>query len=182
MAAEKPVQSALPAEGKLHAVLIGAALILLTTTVPYLTILNIFLFSGIFLAGAVALHYTILRFQVRLPYSEAYLTGCIAGLVGGALSELVAFFFMELFQYRPGAESFSLVIGWMVEMAEGKPALKEQVQQLLEAEKVLLAPVKLSFAELLVNMGVSGVMYGLMAGIGGIFTVFRLKRMAARES
>jgi hypothetical protein len=181
MAIKTPVQSVLPAEGKLHAVLIGAAVILLTTTVPYLTILNIFLFSGIFVAGAVSLYYTILRFQVRLPYSEAYLTGCLAGLAGGALSEVAGFLFMEFLNYRPGTESISLVIGWMLEMAEGKPALQEQVQQLLAAEKLAMAPVKLSIADLLINMGVSGVMYGLIAGIGGAFAVFLLKRLAARE-
>lgn len=181
MAEKKPVQSVLPPKGRVHAVLVGAAIILLTTTVPYLTILNIFLFSGIFIAGAVALHYTILRFQVRLPYSEAYLTGCLAGLAGGALSELAGFLFMEFFNYRPGSESISLMIGWMLDMAKGKPGLQEQVQQLVEAEKLALAPVNLTFADLLVNMGVSGVMYGLIAGIGGAFAVYRLKRLAARD-
>ncbi|NTU97434.1 MAG: DUF4199 domain-containing protein [Chlorobiaceae bacterium] len=180
MAVNKPVQSVLPAEGKLHAVLIGAAIILLTTTVPYLTILNIFLFSGIFIAGAVSLYYTILRFQVRLPYSEAYLTGCFAGLAGGALSELAAFFFMKFLDYRPGTESFSLVVGWMLEMAKGKPSLEEQVQQLVAAEKLAMAPLKLSIADLFINMGISGIMYGLIAGIGGAFAVLLLKRHARK--
>jgi hypothetical protein len=180
MAVNKPVQSVLPVEGKLHAVLIGTAIILLTTTVPYLTILNIFLFSGIFAAGAISLYYTILRFQVRLPYSEAYLTGCLSGFAGGALSELAGFFFMEYLNYRPGTESLSLVIDWMQETAKGNPALQEQVKQLVEAEKIALAPVKMTIADLFINMGVSGVMYGLIAGIGGAFAVFVLKRLAAR--
>ncbi|TLU86064.1 MAG: hypothetical protein FDX30_03430 [Chlorobium sp.] len=180
MAVDKPEQSVLPSEGRLNAVLTGAFIILLTTTVPYLTILNIFLFSGIFLAGAFALNRTILRFQVRLSYSEAYFVGCLAGLAGGALSEIAGYICMQYFNYRPGTESFSLVIDWMIGMAKGKPELQEQVQQLVEAEKLAIAPLKLSFTDLLINMGVSGVMYGLIAGIGGVFAVFRLKRKAAR--
>ena len=68
MIAENPVQSLLPVEGKLNAVFLGAAIIVLTTTVPYLTLVNVFLFVGIFLAGVIALHHTIMRL---INYEEA---------------------------------------------------------------------------------------------------------------
>ncbi len=180
MAAEKPVQPLLPVAGKLYAVLLGTAMILLTTTVPYLTLLNVFLFAGIFLAGVVALHQTIMRFQVTLTFREAFVLGCMAGFAGGVVSEGITFLLMELFHYRPGTESLSLVIDWALEMAKGRPELQEQVQALVAAEKLALAPVSLSFVEILMNMAFSGVFYAPIAGIGGAYAVRRLKRQAAR--
>ena len=110
MAAEKPVQSLLPLEGTFYAVRLGAILILLSTTVPYLMLLNGFLFAGIFLAGVVALHKTILRFQVALTFREAFVLGCMVGFAGGVLSEAVSFFLIGLFHYRPERETLVFVI------------------------------------------------------------------------
>jgi hypothetical protein len=180
MTAEKSVQSLLPVEGKLYAVLLGALLVILTTTVPYLTLVNVFLFVGIFLAGVISLHNTILRFQVTLTFREAFALGCMAGFMGGVLSEVVTFFLMEFLHYRPGTESLALVIDWALEMAKGRPELQEQVQALVAAEKLAIAPVSLSFTDILMNMAFSGVFYAPIAGLGGAYAVRRLKRQAAR--
>ncbi|MEI6756642.1 MAG: hypothetical protein FDX18_01645 [Chlorobium sp.] len=180
MAAVNVNSSSLPPAGKLYTVLLGSLIILLTSTVPYLTMLNVFLFFGIFLAGAVSLNRTILRFQVRLPYSEAFFLGCIIGMAGGVISEGFTFLLMEFFNYRPGAESLSLLIHWALDMAKGRPDLQQQVQVLVEAEKLALAPVKLTWSELLLNMLFSGAFYAPIAGFGGAFAVMRLKRKAAR--
>jgi len=152
MAIEKVNQSPLPFKGKLYTVVLGSAIILLSTTVPYLTLFNVFLFAGIFLAGTVALHHTIMRFQVRLTYNQAFALGCLAGLVGGVVSEGVTYVLMELFNYRPGTESLALVIDWALEMSKGRPEIQQQVQALVAAEKQALAPVKLSFVDILMNM------------------------------
>ena len=180
MAAENPVQSLLPIEGKLYAVLLGAVIVILTTTVPYLTLVNVFLFVGIFLAGVISLHQTIMRFQVTLTFREAFALGCMAGFMGGVLSEVVTFLLMEFVHYRPGTESLALVIDWALEMAKGRPELQEQVQALVAAEKLALAPVSLSFTDILMNMAFSGVFYAPIAGLGGAYAVRRLKRQAAR--
>lgn len=181
MAAENVNQPLLPLSGKLYTVLVGAAVIILTTTVPYLTMVNVFLFAGIFLAGTVALNQTILRFQVRLSYREAFFLGCGAGLVGGVLSEGVTFILMELFNYRPGTESLALVVDWVTDMAKGRPELQQQVQALVAAEKLALAPVSLSVTDILMNMLFSGAFYAPITGLGGAFAVLRLKRRARRE-
>ena len=181
MANERVNQSTLPFKGKLFSVLLGAAIIILTSTIPYLTLLNVFLFAGIFLAGTVALHQTIMRFQVRLTYNQAFAYGCLAGLVGGVVSEGITFALMELLNYRPGTESLALVIDWALEMAKGRPEVQQQVQALVAAEKLALVPVKLSFVEILMNMAFSGAFYAPIAGLGGAFAVLRLKRKAARE-
>ena len=139
MAAENVNLSLLPFAGKRYAVLLGVAIILLTTTVPYLTLLNILLPVGIFVAGAVALHQTIMRFQVRLPYSEAFALGSITGLLGGVLSVVVSFLLIEFFNYTPGVESFVLVIDWMLDVAKGKPELQDQVRTLVEAKKQMVS-------------------------------------------
>jgi hypothetical protein len=181
MPAEKPVQSLLPVEGKLYAVLLGTAMILLTTTVPYLTLLNVFLFAGIFLAGVVALHQTIMRFQVTLTFREAFVLGCMAGFAGGVVSEVITFFLMTSLHYRPGTESLALIVDWALEMAKKQPELQEQVQALVAAEKLALAPVTLTFTELLMNMAFSGIFYAPIAGLGAAYAVRRLKRQAAKS-
>ena len=180
MAAENVHPSRLPFEGKRFAVLLGAAIILVTTTAPYLTLLNILLPVGIFVAGAVALHHTIMRFQVRLPYSAAFALGSLTGMIGGILSVVVSFLLIQLINYTPGIESFLLVIDWMLEAAKGKPELQDQVRALVEAKKLVLAPAELTFTDLLMNMVVFGAFYALIAGLGGAFAVRRLKRQAAR--
>jgi len=180
MAAEKPVQSLLPVKGKLYAVLLGTAIIVLTTTVPYLTLMNVFLFAGIFIAGMVSLHQTIMRFQVKLTFREAFVLGCMAGFAGGVVSEVITFLLMEILHYRPGTESLALLIDWALEMAKGRPELQDQVQALVAAERLALAPVSLSFTDILMNMAFSGVFYAPIAGLGGAYAVRRLKRQAAK--
>ncbi len=180
MAADSVNQSPLPFSAKLYTVLVGAILILLSTTVPYLTLINVFLFAGVFISGTIALNHSILRFQVRLAFNEAFLLGCFAGLVGGVLSEGVGYILMELFHYRPGSESLSLVIRWALDMAQNRPELHEQVETLVAAQKMALAPLNLSLADLFMNMVFSGAFYAPIAGLGGSFAVLRLKRKAAR--
>ncbi len=180
MAAEKPVQSLMPVAGQRYAVLLGAAIVILTTTVPYLTMVNVFLFAGIFLAGTIALHQTILRFQVPMSYRDAFFLGCLVGLAGGVVSEGITFLLMEFFNYRPGTESLAIVINWVTDMAKGKPELQEQVKALVEAEKLALSPVSLSFTDILMNMLFSGAFYAPIAGLGGAYAVLRLKRKASR--
>ncbi len=180
MAVENVKNSLLPLSGKRYAVLLGASIILLTTTVPYLTLLNILLPVGVFVAGAVALHQTIMRFQVRLPYSEAFMLGCITGLAGGILSVVVSVLLIELFKYTPGVESYSLVIDWMLDVAKGKPELQDQMQMLVEAKKLVHASVKFTISDLLMNMVVFGAFYALIAGLGGSYAVLRLKKKARR--
>ena len=180
MATDNVNQPVLPFSGKLFAVLLGASIIIVSTTVPYLTLLNVFLFAGIFLAGTVAIHQTIMRFQVRLTYNQAFILGFVTGLVGGVVSEGITFLLMELFNYRPGTESLALVIDWALELAKGRPEVQQQVQALIAAEKQALAPVKLSFIDILMNMLFSGVFYAPITGLGGTFAVLRLKRKATR--
>ncbi|TCD47900.1 hypothetical protein [Chlorobium sp. N1] len=166
---------------KLFAVMLTAAIVVLTTTVPYLTLLNVFLFLGIFLAGSIALNRSILRFQVRLAYNEAFILAFFGGIVGGIFSEAISWVLMETLSYRPGTESLSLVIDWVVETARNRPELQPQVQALLEAEKLALAPVSLSLTDLLASMLFSAAFYAPIAGFGGMWAVFRLKRRAARR-
>ena len=180
MAADNVNKSLLPVAGQRYAVLLGSAIVILTTTVPYLTMVNIFLFAGIFFSGTIALYRTILRFQVRLSYRDAFFVGCLVGLVGGIASEGITFLLMNFFNYRPGTESLAVLIAWVTEMAKGKPELQEQVRQLVAAEKLALSPVSLSFTDILMNMLFSGAFYAPIAGLGGVFAVLRLKRKASR--
>ncbi|MBM3422592.1 MAG: hypothetical protein FJY09_05005 [Chlorobi bacterium] len=173
--------SSLPFSGKLTAIAIGAVLISLTSTVPYLTLLNAFFLSGVFIAGMAAIYYAVIRYQVRLSYSEAFLLGSYSGLAGGMLSEAVSYLLVVLTGYRPGTESLTLLLDWARGMAAGKPELAEQMRVLAEMEALALAPVQLTPADLLTGMFLAAMFYAPVAGLGGIFMVFRLKRKAAKS-
>ena len=93
---------------------------------------------------------------------------------------LVSFLLIRVINYTPGMESFLLVIDWMLDVAKGKPELQDQVRTLVEAKKLVLAPVQLTLTDLLMNMVVFGAFYALIAGFGGSWAVLRLKRRARR--
>jgi len=181
MGAEQTNFSSLPLSGKLTAIAIGVGIILVTTTVPYLTLLNDFFFFGIFLAGMVAVYYAVISFQVRLSYNEAFLLGSFGGIAGGMFSEAIGYLLMELAGYRPGTESLKLLVDWARSMAAGKPELAAQMRELTEMEAFVLAPVELTLADLFTGMLQSSIFYGAIAGLGGMFTVLRLKRQAAKR-
>ena len=180
MAAEKSDGVLLPLSGKLRAITLGAVLIALTATVPYLTLLNAFFFSGVFLAGMSAIYYAVISHQVRLSYNEAFVLGSFSGIAGGIFSETVSFLLIEFTGYRPGAEGLKLMVDWARDMAAGKPELAEQLRALTDMEALALAPVALTPADLLTGVLFASIFYAPIAGLGGVFTVFRLKRQAAK--
>ncbi|TNJ37923.1 hypothetical protein [Prosthecochloris vibrioformis] len=154
---------------------IGALMVLLTTTAPYLTLLNAFFFSGILFSGALATYLYIVRAQVRLPYGDAFFFGSLAGAAGAVLSAVVGYLLVSLAGYRPGIEGLMLLIRWMEVMAPDQSALVGELRAILEA------PVQLSLADLVFSLLLSVGMYAPVAGLGGVMAVWRLKRMAARS-
>ena len=76
---------------KVTALLLGAAVLVLTTTLPYLTLINALFFAGIIASGSAAAWYYIMHHQIRLESGEAFVLGAMSGLVGGVLSVLVAY-------------------------------------------------------------------------------------------
>jgi len=180
MDSEQTKEALLPLSGRVTAVAIGAALIVITTTVPYLTLLNAFFFSGIFIAGMAAIYYAVIRHQVRLTYNEAFILGSFCGFAGGMFSETLSFMLIELTGYRPGMEGMRLLLDWARDMAAGKPELAEQLRVLAEMETLALAPMDLTLADLFIGILFASIFYAPVAGIGGMFTVLRLKRQAAR--
>jgi MFS family permease len=165
-----------PVKGKLVSVLIGAALITLTATVPYLTLINAFLFAGIIAGGAFGVYYHIIRHQVRMNYSEAFVLGALCGIGGGIFSDLLSYLLLQFFNYRPGIESLQLLAAW------GNSVAPEQGATFKELLKLATEPVQLSPIDLVVSMLVTGFIYAPFAGIGGRLTVFFLKRQARRSS
>lgn len=170
----------MPVKGRLFTLTLCSVLIVLTTTVPYLTLLNVLFFSGIFWSGFIALHQTILRYQVPLSFRDAFVLGSLAGFVGGLASELLGIMLMTLVDYRPGIESLSLIVQWATEQAMHNPELREQVTMLQEAEKLAKAPISLSFTDILLNLAITGMVYAPIAGFGGMLAVRWLKYQAAR--
>ncbi|UWX57267.1 hypothetical protein NY406_08610 [Chlorobaculum sp. MV4-Y] len=161
---------------KAPALLLGTAVLVLTTTLPYLTLINAFLFAGIIIAGAVAAWYYIMRNQIRLESGEAFVLGAMSGFIGGALSVLVAYLLEKWFSYIPGLESLRLLVAWATSMA---PEDAETFQQMLA---MVTAPKDIALSDLLVSMILTGMFYAPFSGIGSRLTVFVLKRQARKKS
>lgn len=161
---------------KATAIALGAALLLLTITVPYLALINAFLFAGIILSGSAAAWYYIMRHQVRLSYGESFVLGGLAGFVGGVLSVLAGFTLESLFGYVPGLESLKLLVDWASSMA---PQDAEKFRQMLA---LVSAPKEISLADLVISALFTGIFYGPISGLGGRLTVFVLKRRARKKS
>ncbi|MBF0585706.1 hypothetical protein INT08_00280 [Prosthecochloris sp. N3] len=160
---------------RLRALGLGALLIVLTTTVPYLTLINALFFAGIFLGGAVAAHHYIISCQVRLSYSEAFFFSFLSGAAGSVISVVISYVLLTTFNYRPGIEGLMLLVDWMQQMAPDQPELSRQFREILEA------PVDLSLVDFLLSIVVTVFLYSPVAGLGGIFSVWRLKRQARRS-
>jgi hypothetical protein len=158
------------------AVLIGSVLLLLSTTVPYLTIVNAFLFAGIIFSGAFAVYYYIMHNQVRLSYGQAFAMGAFSGLAGGALSVVAGYILITAFGYRPGLESLRLLADW------GSRVSPEDAGTFRKLLDMVSEPVELSVTDLIVSVLFTGMFYAPFAGLGGRLTVFILKRQARRST
>ncbi len=159
---------------KAPALLLGVALLVLTTTLPYLTLINAFLFAGIIASGVVAAWYYIMRNQIRIEYGEAFVLGALSGFAGGALSVLAAYLLEKWFGYIPGLESLQLLVAWATSL---DPADAGTFQQMLA---IVTEPKEISLSDLLTSMLLTGMFYAPFAGLGGRLTVFVLKRQARK--
>lgn len=164
-----------PLPGRSGAVLIGSVLLMLTTTVPYLTLINAFLFAGIVFSGASGAWYYIFKNQVRLSYGEAFVLGAFCGIGGGILSVLASYLLLVFFDYRAGIESLRLLVDW------GSRVAPEESGTFRELLKTVTAPIEITGTDLLASMIMTGLLYAPLAGLGGRITVFILKRQARRS-
>ena len=160
---------------KVTAIALGAVFLLLTTTLPYLALINAFLFAGIIISGTLATWFYIMRHQVRLSYSESFVLSGISGFFGGALSVLFGFLLESWFGYVPGLESLKLLVNWASSMA---PQDAETFRQMLA---LVSAPKEISLTDLLISMLFTGMFYAPFSGLGGRLAVFVLKRRAKKS-
>ena len=162
-------------EEKFRALFIGGLLILLTTTFPYLTLINALFFVGILFGGAVAAYYYIVKCQVQLSMSEGFVFGSLAGITGSVLSVTAGYILITTFNYRPGIEGLLLLSEWMKGLSPEQDAFLNQLQEMLHA------PVEMTFFDYLLSLAITIFIYTPIAGLGGVFTVWRLKRQARKS-
>jgi hypothetical protein len=162
---------------KAPALLAGSILLVLTTTIPYLTLINAFLFAGIIMSGAAASWYYIMRHQVRIEYGESFVLGAMSGFIGGAFSVLAGYLLEKWFGYLPGLESLQLLVEWASRMASPEDAdTFHQMLALVTAQK------DISLSDLLMSMLFTGLFYAPFSGLGARLTVFFLKRQARKAT
>lgn len=162
-------------EIKLRSVGIGALLILATTTVPFLLLINIIPFAGIIISGAVAAWYYIIMCQVRLSPSEAFVFSGITGITGSVLSATAQFVLVELFDFYPGKET---AVALLEHSRTGSPENDSVIDQMLET---LDAPLEMSISAFIAAVVVRTIFFAPAAGLGGVMTVWWLKNRAKRK-
>ncbi len=161
-------------EEKKRALGIGALIILVTTTFPYLTLINALFFLGIMIGGAAAAYYYIVMCQIRLTLSDVFMFSSLAGVAGSVLSAFSGYLLITVFDYRPGIEGLMLLSEWMKGTSPEQDAFVKQIQEILQA------PVDMTFTEFLISLALTVFIYAPVAGIGGVITVWRLKRQAGK--
>lgn len=161
-------------EEKFKALSIGALIILVTTTFPYLTLINALFFVGILFSGAAAAYYYIITCQIRFTLSEAFVFSGLAGIAGSFLSVMAGYILITVFNYRPGIEGLMLLSEWMKGMSPEQDAVVNQLQEILQA------PVEMTFVDFLISLTITIFIYAPFAGLGGVITVWLMKRQAAR--
>jgi hypothetical protein len=157
---------------KTPAVMLGALVLVMTTTLPYVMLINAAFFAGIIAAGSVAAFFYIMRNQIRIAYGESFALGAMSGFVGGVLSVLAGYLLEKWYGYIPGLETLQLLVNWGVRMV---PEEADTFRQMLA---VVSAPRDISLSDLLVSMLFTGMFYAPFSGLGGRLTVFLLKRQA----
>ena len=160
---------------KVIEVLLGAVLIVLTTFVPYLNLVNLFPFAGIILSGAAAAWVYIMRHQVPLSYRQAFFLGAQSGFTGGAMILLVIYMLLEKVRNLSEAEFQKLLAEWGGRMATDTTELYRQVMM------VVNAPMEIKVISYLVSMVLIGLLFAPLAGLGSRLTVYLLKRQATKR-
>lgn len=155
-------------------ILLGAILIVLTTFVPYLNLVNVLPFAGLFLSGAVATWAYIIRHQVPLSHREAFSLGARTGIAGSAGVLAVVYVMLERVR-ELSLEGFQKMLSDLG--GSLPPNTPELYQQIL---LVINAPAGIKAVSFLLSLIVLALLFGPLAGLGGRFTVWVLKRQAMR--
>lgn len=161
--------------GKLPEVLLGSVIIVLTTFVPFLNLINIFPFAGIILSGALAAWVYIMRHQIALSYRQAFWLGAEAGFTGGALILVVVYLLLENVRDLSLADFQKLLAEWGGQVPGGAGELYQQIMM------VVNAPVEVKVMSYIVSLVLIGLLFAPLAGLGSRLTVFLLKLQARRE-
>ncbi len=161
-------------EEKFRAIALGGLLILLTTTFPYLTLINALFFAGILVSGTAASYYYIVKCQMRLSMSEAFVFSSFAGIAGSVFSVTAGYILITAFNYRPGIEGLLLLTEWLKGMSPEQDAFLNQAKEMLQA------PLEMTFVDYLISIPVTIFIYAPIAGLGGVLAVWYLKRQAKK--
>ncbi|NTU57424.1 MAG: hypothetical protein HGB00_00670 [Chlorobiaceae bacterium] len=162
--------------GKLPEVLLGAILIVLTSFVPYLNLVNVFPFAGIIISGALATWVYIIRHQVCLTYREAFVLGFQTGFAGGSFLLLAVYLMLERARNLTLDGFNKLLSEWGGRIPSDSADLYQQVIQIINA------PMGVKAVSFLVSFVLIGMLLGPLAGLGSRLTVYLLKKQAQQNS
>lgn len=161
--------------GKLPEVLLGGVLIVLTTFMPYLNLINVFPFAGIILSGALATWIYIIRHQVPLTYREAFALGVRSGIVGGGGVLLVIYLLLEKVRGLSLNDFQKQLADWSGRMPGDAAELYQQVMT------VVNAPPGVKLLSFMLSLLLLCIIFAPLCGLGSRLTVYLLKLQARRR-
>jgi hypothetical protein len=161
--------------GKLPEVLLGAVLIVLTTFVPVLNLINLFPFAGVILSGALATWIYIVRHQVPLSYRKAFVLGAQSGFVGSALIMFIIYLMLEKVRNLSMVEFQKLLSEWGGRLPSDSTELYRQVMM------VINAPIEVKAVSYLLSLVLIALVLAPLSGLGARLTVYILKRQARKS-
>ncbi len=162
--------------GRFPEVLLGAVLLVLTTFVPVLNLVNYIPLAGIVLSGALATWVYIVRHQIRLTYRESFIIGAQSGFTGGVLLLTVLYVLFDRIRGLSAEQFQQLLTDWSGRVTPESAELYQQVMI------VVNAPIEVKVISFLVSMVLIGLIFAPIAGLGGRLAVFLLRWHASRSS
>ncbi|MDW8467496.1 MAG: hypothetical protein RML35_15465 [Chloroherpetonaceae bacterium] len=141
------------------AVMWGAAVVVITSLVPYLSLIN-FCCLGVMIGGAVATFQYTSAYQLTLKGGEGFKLGALAGLVGGVAYYALFLLLQTLFDYQLGAEEWRQLL---LSLFGSDPAAREQIEEALRTQQ----QEGLTVLNVIIGLGLTLILYPLAGGIGG---------------
>jgi len=146
-----------------NSIVLGAAVIMVISLVPYLSLLNSLCCLGIMLGGMTSVYHYTSSYQLSLISGEGFKLGSLAGILGGLATLVISYTAQIVFGYQPGGELLDLMRDFQMEMAQGDPDMIAELESVYKKAK----EVEISVPEMIFGTILTVTINAIFSGIGG---------------